>query len=67
MYTINSKKYNNTNIVIRDIHKTLELFAKDSPIDYCDIFNEIKSVLEYIDKIVKKFSKIVFKGGKDKS
>ncbi|XP_067640478.1 uncharacterized protein [Eurosta solidaginis] len=50
---------------MRDLHKTLRLFAEELPMDYCEEFDEIKSVLVYCNKHVKPFAKVHFRGGND--
>ncbi|XP_017472165.1 PREDICTED: uncharacterized protein LOC108363333 [Rhagoletis zephyria] len=50
---------------MRDLHKTLKLFEEEFSMDYCEEFDEIKSVLLYCNKHVKPFSKVQFRGGND--
>uniref|UniRef100_W8B1C6 Uncharacterized protein n=1 Tax=Ceratitis capitata TaxID=7213 RepID=W8B1C6_CERCA len=50
---------------MRDLYKTLKLFEEEYAMDYCEEFDEVKSVLVYCNKHVKPFSKVHFRGGND--
>uniref|UniRef100_A0A0A1WG20 DNA ligase n=2 Tax=Zeugodacus cucurbitae TaxID=28588 RepID=A0A0A1WG20_ZEUCU len=50
---------------MRCLHKALALFDQESPMDYCEEFDDTKSVLAYCNKHVKPFSKVHFRGGND--
>ncbi|XP_053950879.1 uncharacterized protein LOC128858535 [Anastrepha ludens] len=50
---------------MRNLHKTLKLFEVEFPMDYCEEFDEIKSVLVHCNKHVKPFNKVHFRGGND--
>uniref|UniRef100_A0A1A9VB83 Uncharacterized protein n=1 Tax=Glossina austeni TaxID=7395 RepID=A0A1A9VB83_GLOAU len=48
---------------MRDLYRTLEMLRAETPMEYCEEFDGIKSILEYCDNYVKPFSKVHFRGG----
>ncbi|XP_055846943.1 uncharacterized protein LOC129912635 [Episyrphus balteatus] len=50
---------------MRDLHKILNLFAKECAMDYCPEFDAIKSVLDYCNDNVKSLNKVRFRGGNE--
>ncbi|XP_075158941.1 gem-associated protein 4b-like [Haematobia irritans] len=50
---------------MRDLFKTLEILKVETPMEYCEEFNGIKSILEYCNKHVKPFNKLFFRGGNE--
>ncbi|XP_039959190.1 uncharacterized protein LOC120773992 [Bactrocera tryoni] len=50
---------------MRDLHKALALFNEESAMDYCEEFDDTKSVLLYCNQHVKPFSKVHFRGGNE--
>lgn len=48
---------------MRDLYALLESFKINEPMDYCEEFNCIKSILEYCNEDVKPFHKAHFRGG----
>lgn len=50
---------------MRDLHSILNLFAKECPMDYCEDFDAIKSVLSYCNENVRALNKVRFRGGNE--
>ncbi|XP_011198693.2 uncharacterized protein LOC105222863 [Bactrocera dorsalis] len=50
---------------MRDLHKALALFNEESAMDYCEEFDDAKSVLLHCNQHVKPFSKVHFRGGNE--
>ncbi|KAL9889389.1 gem-associated protein 4b-like [Glossina fuscipes fuscipes] len=48
---------------MRDLYRTLEMLRAETPMEYCEEFDGIKSILEYCNNYVKPFSKVHFRGG----
>lgn len=48
---------------MRDLYRTLEMLRAETPMEYCEEFDGIKSILEYCNNYVKAFSKVHFRGG----
>lgn len=48
---------------MRDLFKTLENLKIETTMEYCEEFDDIKSILEYCNKQLKPFNKLYFRGG----
>lgn len=48
---------------MRDLFKVVAWLKDEAMMEYCEEFNGIKSILEYINENVKPFDKICFRAG----